>query len=233
MTCNTQNKKTSKEVDDNFLRSLWRSATPPLGARQKCVAAESLYKRDMLIYVDRITNDEILTDALSPEDVQEGIIAVQTTRIVVSGDDVDIGCGDAFGGAGADEGVDESAAVTELNIVANHSLKNIDITAKEYKTLMKAYWKTLKEKLAADLEAAQDCEFSKKAAKKAKKSFKANYQGLADFVKDTVLANFSDYEFYVGESNSYSGFIIPARYIGESVTPTFYYFTDACSIEKA
>ena len=185
----------------------------------------------MLIYSDRITNDEVLSDALMPKELDGGILEVETTRIVVGGGEVDIGCGNEFGGGGGDEEVDD-AQETVLNIVANHELKTIEYTKKEYKTMMKMYWKNLKEKLEAAVESA-DSDWEKDQAKAAFKSFKTNFPALKEFVKEVVVANYDEFEFYTSESMNPEGIIIPARYIGESITPTFYFFKDGLNEEKA
>lgn len=48
---------------------------------------------------------------LMPKSLQvPGLFEVESTLVAVGGGDVDIGCGNAFGGAGEDEGVDDSVA---------------------------------------------------------------------------------------------------------------------------
>jgi len=187
----------------------------------------------MIIYIDRITGDELCSDALAPRLGAHGILECESMRVVANEGDIDIGRGDHFGGGDADEEVEDNKEIEyTLNIVKNHGLKKIQLTPKEYKSCVKAFWAALKERLKKDVDDAEEGSFEKKQAKKAFKSFKTNFEGLREWVTNTVLPNFDDFDFYVGDSNSYEGFIIPARFIGESVTPTFYFFLDAVKEEK-
>lgn len=169
----------------------------------------------------------MLSDALQPTEIDGGILSVESTRIVVGGGAIDIGCGNEFGGV--EEEVDDSQE-TVLNVVSNHDLKSITLTKKEFKAIMKMYWKNLKEKIEKDIEEAP--EYEKDAHKAKFKSFKNNFAKLKEFVKDTIVANFDEFEFYTGESMNPEGLIIPARYVGEALTPTFFYFADGLVEEK-
>jgi hypothetical protein len=67
-------------------------------------------------------------------------------------------------------------------------------------------------------------------------SFKKNFPALQKFVKDEVLANFTEFEFYKSSAESATlgtCMIIPARYIGEALSPTFYFWMDGLVGEKA
>jgi len=67
-------------------------------------------------------------------------------------------------------------------------------------------------------------------------SFKKNFPALQKFVKDEILANFTEFEFYKSSSESAvlgQSMIIPARYIGEALSPTFYFWMDGLIGEKA
>jgi len=67
-------------------------------------------------------------------------------------------------------------------------------------------------------------------------SFKKNFPALQKFIKDEVLANFAEFDFYKSGSESAilgQSMIIPARYIGEAAAPTFYFFVDGMVGEKA
>lgn len=52
-------------------------------------------------------------------------------------------------------------------------------------------------------------------------------------MKDDIVANFDECEFYmVEEATLGTGMIIPARYVGEAVAPTFYVFSDGIRQKK-
>jgi hypothetical protein len=68
----------------------------------------------MIVYKDIITGDEMISDSYKLGPVMEGgeevpgLMEVESSQVAVGGGDVDIGCGNAFGGTGEDEGVDDS-----------------------------------------------------------------------------------------------------------------------------
>jgi Translationally controlled tumour protein. len=66
-------------------------------------------------------------------------------------------------------------------------------------------------------------------------SFKKHFSALQKFIKEEVLANFSEFDFYLaGEPASIAAaMIVPARYIGEALAPSFYYFVDGLTGEKS
>jgi len=66
-------------------------------------------------------------------------------------------------------------------------------------------------------------------------SYKKNFAGLQKFVKDEVLANFTEFDFYIASEPATvaAAMIVPARYIGEAVAPSFYYFVDGLVGEKS
>lgn len=66
-------------------------------------------------------------------------------------------------------------------------------------------------------------------------SYKKNFANLQKFIKDEILANFSEFDFYIASEPATmdAAMIIPARYIGEALSPTFYYFVDGVYGEKS
>jgi len=65
------------------------------------------------------------------------------------------------------------------------------------------------------------------------KQFKENFPKLEAFLKDEILANFSEFEFYTpNEADFGSCIIIPARYEGEALAPVFYYWADGITQKK-
>jgi len=65
-------------------------------------------------------------------------------------------------------------------------------------------------------------------------SYKKNFAALQKFVKDEVLANFTEFDFYIAAEPATisAAQIVPARYVGEAIAPTFYYFVDGLEGEK-
>ncbi len=185
----------------------------------------------MLLYIDLVTGDELATDALPVKEIDGGILEVQSERVVVGGEEIDIGRGNQFGGGDPDEGADD-AAETVINIVHSHNLKAASVTKAEYKALIKAYWPRLKEKIEKQLSDAES-DYEKEQAKERYNKFKTNFPKLKEFVSETIVKNFDEFEFYTGESQDLEGMLIPARYVGEAVAPTMYFFLDGLRVEKA
>lgn len=75
-----------------------------------------------------------------------GMFEVESKSVAVGGDNVDIGCGNAFGGAGEDEGVEDSVA-TENNIVSERvgfGYNQMRFTLTELKMWLKDYFQKIR-----------------------------------------------------------------------------------------
>jgi len=168
------------------------------------------------------------------------------------------GDGEADDGEG-DEGAEASEALQVINVVHAAKLQKMSLSQKEFTSMQKAYWKKLidalnkeryralgikvsedddkdsiKEKEAAAL--AELSAFEKRAVDDCKNrmaAFKANFEDLQRFVKDVVVANFDEFEFYLCEEGELGEcMIIPARYIGEAEAPLFYFYDDGIKFKK-
>lgn len=166
-------------------------------------------------------------------------------------------------GEAGDEDADEGAEASEekqiIDVVHAAKLQKMELSQKEFTSMQKAYWKrlidalnkdryralgvrisdeddkdTIREKEAAALEELSA--FEKKAVEACKEkmaSFKANFEDLQKFIKDVVVANFGEFEFYLCEEGELGeAMIIPARYIGEAEAPIFYFYDDGIRFKK-
>jgi hypothetical protein len=72
----------------------------------------------MLLYVDAFSNDEIVSDSYDITYVFDNVGGeVKSNYIVIGGENIDVGCGNAFGGTDEDnEGTDDQA-VKVLDVV--------------------------------------------------------------------------------------------------------------------
>jgi len=53
--------------------------------------------------------------------------------------------------------------------------------------------------------------------------FKAEFSVMSKFIDEDICKNFSEYEFYIAnEAEMGACMIVPARYVGEALSPTFY-----------
>jgi len=149
-----------------------------------------------------------------------------------------------------------------INIVNAHDLQVMKLEKKEFKTMQNAYWKALKQqmdetkfaalgfkkgyvaptdkKAAAEAESAAEAKLSKAdkaayaAAVKRLESFKKNFPLLSNFIKSEIEPFFEEFDFYIPGGGAELGkcIIIPARFVGEAVTPTFYYWVDGLIEQK-
>jgi hypothetical protein len=216
----------------------------------------------MIIFKDLLNGGEVASDALPSTTLAGGaVVAYESKKVSVGGEVINTG-GNASKEE-AEEGVEDEVK-TVINLVDSHGLQKVELDKKEYTTLQNNYWKllvkALNEKKAAmvfgdevpasgtaaekeeykKLEAAAIAKFS--ALKKTQigevtarlESYKKNFSALQKFVKDEVLANFTEFDFYLAPepATMLAAMIIPARYIGEAVAPTFYYYVDGLESEK-
>jgi hypothetical protein len=197
-----------------------------------------------------------------PVDGFKGVREIQSKKITIEEQEVNVGGNASAGGgedADEDEGVEASEAVTVINVVHAAKLEKMTLTQKDFTSMQKSYWKKLIEALNKDRyralgiritdeddkdsikekEAAAMEELSvydKKAVDACKEkmaSFKANFEDLQRFVKEVVVANFAEFEFYLCEEGELGeAMIIPARYIGEAEAPIFYFYDDGIRFKK-
>jgi len=198
----------------------------------------------------------------SKDEAKGAIIALESKKITVGDSEEAInkaiGANESKEEAG--EKMDE-AKDTVINIVHAHGLVKVEMTAKEFKATQASYWKSLKafidkkryaalgyednykapakkeDAAAADAKAMGKLDKAGKAElavwDKKLASFKTNYPLLADFVKNEIEKNFEEFEFYIPlDAELGSCIVIPARYVGEAVSPTFYLWTDGIHFAK-
>jgi len=220
----------------------------------------------MIVYYDIVGDKEIASDAFDQKAVAgfKGVREIQSKKIQFKEVEADIGANASKGDGeaddeGGDEGVDESEVLSVINVVHAAKLQKIELSAKEFQSVQKKYWKKLIEKLNAEKyraigiqigedddkdsikakEEAAIAELSKfeikgvEAAKEKIAGFKANFEDLQRFVKDVIVANFAEFEFFMCEEGELGDcMLIPARYIGEAEAPIFYFFDDGIKFKK-
>jgi len=159
----------------------------------------------MLLYSDIITGDEMFSDAFPIKIVDDIVIEVDCQLIAVKkGADVDIGANPS---AEEQEEALEDGAEQVNNVVHSFRLQaTSSFDKKSFLTYLKAYMKAVKEKLPEERVEA----FEKGAQSYAKK----------------IIANFKDYEFYIGESMNPEGMVALLNYREDGVTPYFTFWKD-------
>ncbi|KAI1308441.1 hypothetical protein EDD11_004264, partial [Mortierella claussenii] len=157
------------------------------------------------------TSDELFSDAFEPKEVGSTYEIDCTMIKVKQGADVDIGAN-----ASAEEGEETLEDGEEMvnNVVYSGRLQSTSFDKKSYTVYMKGYMKAVKAKLALNEDAGKKFETAV----------------AADFKK--VLANFKDYEFFVGESMNPEGAVLLLNYREDGTTPYFTVFKDGLKSRK-
>nr|AFA52588.1 hypothetical protein [Vaucheria litorea] len=178
----------------------------------------------MIVYADLISGDEMMTDAFKIKPVMnskgekvEGLFEVESEIIVKGGDNVDIGCGNSFGGGGADEIVDDSVEKVN-NIISSFNLSECPFGSRnEFKEYLKEYVKKVRTAL--------------KDSGTPQPQIKAFMAIAPDMVK-FLLENYKEYQFYTGSSYDPSGAMAFAYYKEGALTPSFVFIEAGLKVTK-
>ena len=180
----------------------------------------------MKIFKDVIGGDEMLSDTFQMTlDYDDAIIKVPSkNRPKDDLGNVDIGCGNAFGGGEAEE--EQPAAGGEgvemvLDVVANSELKQVNMNKKEFMAYIKDYFK----KIIAYLE--------ENGKKDRVDGFKKGAQAFIKF----IVPKYDEIELYTGANGeNEDGEIVGGICISyweneEAKGPMFYFFKDGLKEE--
>jgi len=176
----------------------------------------------MIVYTCKITGDEFLSDSFPLVEVADaegnnidGLMMTNSKMVPKSADDVDIGCGNAFGGDGGD---DAPAADVEMvnNVCEKFGYTQTDLTAPQFKSYLKEYMGALLEKMK-----------TKNAPVEEKKAFRERAANAGKY----FLSNFKELDFYLGPSFSPESMIV-AMYPEGALAPNFYFIMDGLNKDK-
>ncbi|KFO27868.1 Translationally-controlled tumor protein [Fukomys damarensis] len=124
-----------------------------------------------------------------------------------------------IGGNASAEGPDgegtESTVVTGVDIVMNHHLQETSFTKEAYKKYIKDYMKSIKGKLE----------------EQRPERVKPFMTGAAEQIKH-ILANFKNYQFFIGANMNPDGMVALLDYREDGVTPFMIFFKDGLEMEK-
>lgn len=136
--------------------------------------------------------------------------------MISKSDDVDVGCGDAFGGGGDDDGPADTSQ-TVNNVIDSFQLTETQIgSAVDFKGWLKEY-----------MNAIRGIYKDKGLGKEKIQEFMGKAQGIAKY----LLQNFSELQFYLGPSFNPETMVF-AMYPEGAVVPNFYYIVDGYQQEK-
>ncbi|KAH7037676.1 Mss4-like protein [Microdochium trichocladiopsis] len=161
----------------------------------------------MIIYKDAVlevlgnTGDELISDSFDVKEVDGVAYEADCAMIEIGAVDVDTGANASA--EEAEEGVEDSAEKVN-NIVHSFRLQPTSFDKKSYLVYLKEYMGNVKKALAA-----------KGATEEEVKDF----QSKANAFAKKIIANFKDYEFYIGESMNPDGMVVLLNYREDGVTP--------------
>ncbi|KOS16700.1 Translationally-controlled tumor protein -like protein [Escovopsis weberi] len=157
----------------------------------------------MIIFNDRISGDEVLSDSFDPQ-LKYGVI-YEADCAMITIDAVNVDTGANASAEGGDEEGTEDAAIKVNNIVNSFRLQNTAFDKKSFLAYLKGYMKAVKTALQEDGKSEEEV-----------KEFET---GAQKFVKEYILPNFKDLEFYTGESMNPDGMVVLLNYREDGVTP--------------
>ncbi|KIY49254.1 translationally controlled tumor-associated [Fistulina hepatica ATCC 64428] len=160
----------------------------------------------MLLYSDVLTGDEMFSDAFPIKLVDDTVYEVDCAMVIVKEGELDIGANPSA--EDQDDALEDGAQQVN-NVVHSFRLQSTSFDKKSYLTYLKSYMKAVKEELSKS-NPDRVSTFEKGAAAYAKK----------------IVANFKDFEFYIGESMNPDGMVALLNYREDGVTPYFTFWKD-------
>ncbi|KAI9668655.1 MAG: hypothetical protein M1831_001094 [Alyxoria varia] len=155
----------------------------------------------MIIYKDIITDDEIISDSYDLKEVDGAVYEADCKKTTVGGEQFDIGANPS---AEEQEETADDKAETVIDIVHAFRMTETSFDKKSYLSHLKDYMKKVK-KAMEDKGASED-------------EIK-NFESVAAGYAKKIVANFKDYEFFIGESMNPDGMVILLNYREDGVTP--------------
>ncbi|KAH7343524.1 Mss4-like protein [Rhizoctonia solani] len=157
----------------------------------------------MLLYSDKISDDEIFSDAFPFKEVDGIVYEINCAMVQIGATNVDTGANPSA--EEAEEALEDGTQQTN-NVVHTFRLQQTTFDKKSYLTYLKGYMKAVKEQLPEERKA----DFEKGASAFAKK----------------IIANFKDFEFYTGASMNPDGMVALLNYREDGITPYFTVWKD-------
>ncbi|MBZ3877960.1 Translationally-controlled tumor protein [Sciurus carolinensis] len=215
--------KFSCKAPENFseglggVRSLTGAQSPALNLADSAAVPFRLQVAIMIIYRDLISHDEMFSDIYKIREIADGLcLEVEGKMVSRTEGNID---DSLIGGNASAEGPEgegtESTVITGVDIVMNHHLQETSFTKEAYKKYIKDYMKSIKGKLE----------------EQRPERVKPFMTGAAEQIKH-ILANFKNYQFFIGENMNPDGMVALLDYREDGVTPYMIFFKDGLEMEK-
>ena len=177
----------------------------------------------MIVYKDILSGDEMMTDSFSQNNVIDdkgdiiyGMFEVESSMNSKGSENIDIGCGNAFGGGEDDNELTSSEKVN--NIIESFKYTEVPFSNKtEFKQYLKDYVRSVRAKLK-----------EKGTPQPEIKEFMAQAPSIVMF----LMSKFSDMQTFAGESMTAEGGMAFGYYKENAHCPTFLYIKKALESEK-
>lgn len=173
----------------------------------------------MIIYKDLFSEDELCSDTY-PCELLDGVVFCITGKYTTEKTELD---GANFGANASEENPDEGggedpSAVSGIDVCLANRLIETGFKKKDYMTHIKSYVQRVLAKL-------------KESGTKTDQEIDEIKAGLGRQVK-AIMAEFKDYQFFMGESANEDGMMIPVKYDEDGTTPKIYLFKHGLIEEK-
>lgn len=169
----------------------------------------------MKLYTDIFSDAEILSDGFPIKLEFNGVVGKVKSRLINKVDgDVDIGCGNAFGGAGEEEQAGGNPVAKVIDIVDNFALEETSFDQAGFNSYFKDYMKKVLGHLKANK--PDRVEAFMAGAKEFFAWAKANFDDLVFYYKDYDMENH----------------VMIGKYEEGDDAPTFYYIMDGLKETK-
>lgn len=172
----------------------------------------------MKLFMDIFSDEEIISDSYphtEPEEFKGVIWKIKSRWITKGEENVDIGCGNAFGGGGEEEQAGGEEVEKALDIVDSFGYEETSHDKASFGAYFKPYMKKLLGYLSKEKPERVD-------------SFKAGAQAFFKWVNENV----EDITFYTPKNYDTENHIMISIYEGEDVAPTFFYIMDGLKFIK-
>lgn len=169
----------------------------------------------MKLYTDIFSDAEILSDGYPMTLEYDGVVGKVKTELILKGDaEVDIGCGNAFGGAGEEDQAGGAPVEKVINVVDNFQLEDTQWDFDVFSGTFKPYMKKVLDHLKTNKPDRVD-------------AFKAGAQKFFAWIKQ----NKDDISYYYKDFDSENQVII-CHYEEGALAPHLYYMMDGLKETK-
>ena len=164
----------------------------------------------MKLYTDAFTGTEVLSDSYKFIPDYEGTVNKVRSRLVVkSEDNVDIGCGNAFGTPAEEQAGGDPNVEKVIDLVDAFGYEETSYDKPQFEKYFKGYMKKVLDYLKANKKDRVD-------------TFMKGARALFEWIK----ANFGDLTFYTPKDYDCENIVIMSYYEEGALAPTFIYIMD-------